>query len=227
MNLLSIDTTTPWFSVAVLRDGEVRAEHRLCEDGGHSRALFVAIEHLMRALALAPTDIDAYVVAVGPGSFTGVRIGVAGVQGLALGSSRPCLGLTSLLGLAAKLRGTGAVTLVPMIDAYRDQVYGAVYDRELRPQVEPVAIDPEALLAQTTGPIAVLGDGARRYRERILAARPDAVFGERSLFLAAALGQVAYPRLAAGEGIAASALLPLYLRAPDIGRSRSLLAPQT
>jgi tRNA threonylcarbamoyladenosine biosynthesis protein TsaB len=225
MHILSIDTTTPWSSVAVLRDGEVLAEHRLREDGGHSRTIFVAIDHLTRALGLAPMDVDAYVVAVGPGSFTGVRIGVAAVQGLALGSSRPCLGITSLVGLAAKLRGH-APTLVPMIDAYRDQVYAAVYDGELREQAPPAAVDPEALLSAVGGAVAFLGDGAVRYRERIGAACPDAVFPDRSLFTAAVLGRLAYPRLAAGEGVPASAVLPLYLRAPDIGRSRSLLAPQ-
>jgi tRNA threonylcarbamoyladenosine biosynthesis protein TsaB len=225
MNILSIDTTTPWSSVAVLRDGEVLAEHRLRQDGGHARTTFVAVEHLTSALGLVPGDIDAFVVAVGPGSFTGVRIGVSAVQGLALGSSRPCLGLTSLVGLAAKLQGGGARTLVPMIDAYRDQVYGAVYDEGLQVRVEPTASDPEALLAGIEGPVAVLGDGALRYRARIEAARPDALFVPRSPFIAAALGRVAHPRLLAGQGVSPAALQPLYLRAPDIGRSRPLAAP--
>jgi tRNA threonylcarbamoyladenosine biosynthesis protein TsaB len=225
MNILSIDTTTPWSSVAVLRDGEVCAEHRLREDGGHARTVFVAIEHLIRALGLAPSDIDAYAVAVGPGSFTGVRIGISTVQGLALGSSRPCLGLTSLVGLAAKLQGTGASSLVPMIDAYREQVYGAVYDGSLHPRVEPAAADPETLLARLEGPVAVLGDGALRYRARIEAVRPDALFVARTPFIAAALGRVAHPRLLAGQGVPAAGLVPLYLRAPDIGRPRPLAAP--
>jgi tRNA threonylcarbamoyladenosine biosynthesis protein TsaB len=225
MILLSVDTTTPWSSVAVLRDGAVQAEHRLREDGGHSRTLFVAIEHLTRALGLAPSEIDAYAVAVGPGSFTGVRIGVSAVQGLALGSSRPCLGFTSLHGLAAKLQGSAAAAIVPMIDAYRDQVYGAVYESDLRLRVEPVAADPEALLAQAgDGPVTVVGDGAMRYRDRIAAARPDAVFADRSPFIAAALGRVAYAALAAGQGGPAASLRPLYLRAPDIGRPNTPLA---
>src|SRR5262245_26551792 len=82
MNILSVDTTTPWGSVALLRDGDVTGEVRLYEETGHSRALFLSIDHLTRAQGLAATDIDAFVAAIGPGSFTGVRVGVSAVQGL-------------------------------------------------------------------------------------------------------------------------------------------------
>jgi tRNA threonylcarbamoyladenosine biosynthesis protein TsaB len=182
----------------------------------HSRTLFGAIEHLMNAAELRPSDVDGYVAAVGPGSFTGVRVGVSTVQGLALGSGRPCLGLTSLHGLAAKMQDQADV-LVPMIDAYRDQVFAAVYDRALGVQREGAACDLDELLASLPpGRTAFLGDGAVRYRERIHAARPDAFFPARSFFLAAALGRLAHPRLAASAGIAAAALRPLYLRAPQL-----------
>jgi tRNA threonylcarbamoyladenosine biosynthesis protein TsaB len=141
-------------------------------------------------------------------------VGLGAVQGLALGSGRPCLGQSTLLGLAAKMTGRAAHR-VPMIDAYRDQVYGAVFDRDLRVTREPAAAAPEALLAGLEGAITVLGDGAARYRERIASAA-TVVFSEESLFVADALGRLAQPRLAAGEGVSAAALRPVYLRAPDI-----------
>ena len=75
MWILSVDTTTPWASVALLQDADVRGEVRLHEET-HSRTLFGAIEHLMNAAELRPSDVDGYVAAVGPGSFTGVRVGV-------------------------------------------------------------------------------------------------------------------------------------------------------
>jgi tRNA threonylcarbamoyladenosine biosynthesis protein TsaB len=218
MRILSIDTTSPWGSVALVRDAEVLGEVRLREET-HSQAVFVAIDLLLRMLGLAPLDVDAYAVATGPGSFTGVRVGVSAVQGLALASERPCLGLTSLQGLAAKMRHEAAL-LVPMVDAYREQVYAAVYDPQLSLRQEPHVADPDVLAAAMPEGAAFLGDGSLRYRERILAACPGALFPERSLFLAAILGCIAAPRLAAGEGFSASELRPFYLRPPTIGKAR-------
>jgi tRNA threonylcarbamoyl adenosine modification protein YeaZ len=223
MRLLSVDTTTACGSVALLEDTEVAGEVRLREEF-HSRTLFGAIQYLLGTLGVRPAGVDAYVVAVGPGSFTGVRVGLSTVQGLGLASGKPCLGLSSLLGLAAQMRGTAEV-LVPIMDAYRDQVFAAVYDSDLTVQREPAAVDLGALLAELPArSVAFLGDGATRYRERLLQARPDAVFPERSFFLAGALGRLAAPCLAKGEGVAAGALRPLYLRTPDIRPSRPLLA---
>lgn len=215
MNILSIDTTTPWGSVAVLRDGAVVAEQRLYEEKGHSRGLFVAVDFLTRAAGIAVADVDAFVAAVGPGSFTGVRVGVSAVQGLALAAARPCLGLSTLLGLAAKMCGSAAV-LVPLIDGYRDQVYGAAYDAELRPLIDPVAAPLGDLLARLSGPAAFLGSGAAQHRDAIAQAYPGAVFPSCSSFIAGILGRLAYPRFLAGEGGPAASLSPLYLRAPDI-----------
>jgi tRNA threonylcarbamoyladenosine biosynthesis protein TsaB len=213
MYLLSIDTTTPWGSVALLRDEELVGDVQLHEET-HSRTLFPAIEALLQRAGVKASAIDAYAVATGPGSFTGVRVGLGAVQGLALASGRPCLGQPTLLGLAAKMKGHAA-QLVPMIDAYREQVYGAVYDGELKPVKEPVAATPEELLSGLTGTIAVLGDGAARYHERIANAAP-VVFSPESLFVAEALGRLARPKIAAGQGLSAAELRPLYLRPPDI-----------
>jgi tRNA threonylcarbamoyladenosine biosynthesis protein TsaB len=215
MWLLAVDTTTPWGSVAVLRDGSVEAELRLHEET-HSRSLFGAVAHLLRGVGLGPKGLDAFAVAVGPGSFTGVRVGVSTVQGLALGSGRPALGLSSLLGLAGKMQGR-AKWLVPMVDAYRGQVFAAVYDSDLRVRREGEAVAPEVVLPGLEGgSIAFLGDGVVRHRDMLKATRPDAIFCDRSFFLASTLGQLAFPRLARGEGGPPSALRPLYLRPPDI-----------
>ena len=216
MFLLAIDTTTSRGSVALLQDEEVRGEVRFVEEGGHSRTLFPAVETVLRLAARPPADVDAYAVAVGPGSFTGVRIGISTVQGLALGSGRPVLGITSLEALAARLIGTSEA-LVAVMDAYRDQVFVAAYDPELRPTRAPEAVAPDGPWLDELPPRpALLGDGARRYRDAMHARRPDAVFPERSLFLAGTLGRLAAPRLARGEGIDAAALRPSYLRSPDI-----------
>ena len=225
MNLLAVDTTSRYGSVALLTGGELRGEVRLVESGAHSRTLFPAIELLLRVAGLAPGDVDAYAAAVGPGSFTGVRIGVSTVQGLALASGRPVLGLTSLEALAGRMQGA-AGALVAMVDAYRDQVYVAVYDgADLRERVAPVAVTPEAWLADAPAGAAFLGDGALKYREQIRALRPDAVFPDKSLFLASTIARLAAPRLARGEGHEAAALRPVYLRAPDIRPAAPAASP--
>ena len=215
MNLLAVDTTSRYSSVALLTDGELRGEIRLVETGAPSRRLFPAIESLLNLAGVRAMDVDAYAAAVGPGSFTGVRVGISTVQGLALGSGRPVLGLTSLEALAGCMRGA-ADTLVAMVDAYREQVYVAVYDGDLRERAAPMAVTPQAWMAEAPASAAFLGDGALKYRETIRSLRPDAVFPDKSLFLAATVGRLAFPRLARGEGGDASTLRPVYLRAPDI-----------
>lgn len=216
MRILAIDTTTRWASAAFLDDGEVRGEVRLREDGGHSRTILPAVESLLGWLGLRPGDVDAFAAAVGPGSFTGVRVGVSTVQGLALAASRPCVAVTTLEALAAKMRGAAAV-LVPMVDAYRDdQVFAARYEGDLEETAAPRAVDPGALLQDVPEGAAFFGDGADRHREQIRARRPDAVFPVHSLFLASAVGFMAARRLAAGGAVPAAALRPLYLRGADI-----------
>jgi len=215
MNLLAVDTTSRFSSVALLTDGELRSETRLVEGGAPSRNLFPAIESVLKLAGMQPADVDAYAAAVGPGSFTGVRVGISTVQGLALASGRPVLGLTSLEALAGRMRGA-ADTLVAMVDAYREQVYVAVYDADLQELVAPMAASPQGWIAKAPASAAFLGDGALKYAETIRALRPDAVFPDKSLFLAATVGRLAFPKLARGEGGDASTLRPVYLRAPDI-----------
>jgi tRNA threonylcarbamoyladenosine biosynthesis protein TsaB len=220
MHVLAVDTTSRWSSVALIQDGEVCGEMRLREEGGgHSTTLVPAIESLLKGLGRRPSDIDAFAVALGPGSFTGVRVGISTVQGLALGSGRPVVGMTSLEILAAKMQGASEA-LAPMVDAYRDQVFIAVFDAQLRVQVAPAALAPEAAVDALPQGAALLGDGARRYQELIAARRPDVRFPDRSLFLAATLGRLAGPKLARGESSDAAALRPVYLRAPDIRPAR-------
>lgn len=218
MRALAVDTTTPRGSVAVVEGDDVAAELRLRSEVGHSDRLLPAVDFLLRGLGLSPADIEGYAVATGPGSFTGLRVGISTVQGLALASGRPCLGVPALDALAWRLRGTAA-HLVAMMDAYRGEVFGAVYDAQAALKGERLVLAPEAFLACVPEEAAFLGDGALRYRDLILAARPRAAFPERSLFLAGTIGRMAVPRLVAGEGGPPDALRPFYLRPVDIRKA--------
>lgn len=218
MRVLAVDTTTPRGSVALVEGTETRGEVRLTAADSHSRWLVPAIDFLLGELGLAVSDLHAYAVATGPGSFTGLRVGISTVQGLALASGRPCLGLSALDALAALVRD-GAETLVAMMDAYRGEVYAALYDRSARLRSERRVGPPEAFLDEVHGSAAFVGCGAERYGAEIRTRLPQALFPPCEPFLAAALGRLAEPLLVAGEGRGPEALRPLYLREADIRKT--------
>jgi tRNA threonylcarbamoyladenosine biosynthesis protein TsaB len=219
--ILAIDTTTPRGSVALTRDDQILGEVRLADAAGlgHSSRVLPAVEFLLGSLGLDPGAVEAYAVATGPGSFTGSRVGIATVQGMALAAGRSCLGISSLDLLAARVRGS-ADRLVAMMDAYRGEVFAATYDREARLDGQRVVEEPDSFLRRLPGAAAFVGDGAERYRSEVLALCPGASFPERSLFLAGTLGRVAQARLEAGDGLAPEDLRPYYLREAPVKQGR-------
>lgn len=218
MRVLAVDTATEKESVAVVEAGVVQAELRLHAGQGHSRRLLGAVAFLTESLGLTVDELEGYAVTSGPGSFTGLRVGLSTVQGLALASSRSCIGIPTLDVLAARIAGASD-RLVAVMDAYRDQVFARVYDAEARPLGPPILEVPDAFFRGLPDRAAFIGDGALRYRERILDVLPGALFPRRSLFLAGTLGLMAEGRLEAGQGSGPDALRPLYLREADIRRS--------
>lgn len=213
--MLAVDTTTSRGSVALVAPEETLGEVRLSTADDHSSHVLPAVAFLLERLGRRAADVDGYAVAIGPGSFTGLRIGISTVQGLALAAGRPCLGIPSLDALAAGIVGC-AEPIVAMLDAHRGQVYAALYDSAGALRGKRIAITPAALLEQVPDVAAFVGDGALRYRSEIMAARPHALFPQGDLHLAATLGRLAGPRFAAREGVSPEALRPLYLRAADV-----------
>lgn len=211
MRILAVDTTTERGSVAVVESGELLGELRLAGTAMHSKRLLPAIDFLLQGLDSPLASIEGYAVATGPGSFTGLRIGISTIQGLALGQRRPCLGLSALDVLATRARGTAAV-IAALMDAWRDEVYAALYDGEARLREGPVALAPAAFVQRAPAGASYIGSGALRYRDAIRAQDGRAVFPERSLFLAGTLGRLAEARFSAGEGHGPEALRPLYVR---------------
>lgn len=220
MRVLAVDTTTARESVALAEGGEVRGEVRLSPVDGHSQRLLPSIAFLLQGLGLVPLDVEGYAVAAGPGSFTGLRVGIGTVQGLALAAGRPCLGISALDALAHRALGS-ADRIVAVMEAHRGEVFGGIYDGQGRPLGEPQTAPLAALLERVQGRAAFIGDGAVRYRSEIAAARPGAVFPGRGLFLAGTLALMAEAVLSAGGGIAASELRPLYLREASIRKPRA------
>jgi tRNA threonylcarbamoyladenosine biosynthesis protein TsaB len=139
MKILSVDTTTPAGSAAVLIDGEVLAEFGLVSPTTHSSWLLGAIHHLLSSLRIDIRDIDGFAVATGPGSFTGLRIGLSTVKSLAFASGKPVAPVSSLLALAWKARDSGRVLVAPMIDAKKGEIYAAVFEFDGNRAAEIVA----------------------------------------------------------------------------------------
>jgi tRNA threonylcarbamoyladenosine biosynthesis protein TsaB len=211
LRVLALDTTTAHGAVALVDDGQVEAEVRVRAPTGHSSRVLPAVAHLLDTLGLEPRAVEGYAVMVGPGSFTGLRVGISTVQGLALSARRPCVGGMALDVLAARIAGA-ADCLVPLMNAGRGEVFWGRYDGEGRLLEGPGASPLEAALLGLPGQAAFVGDAVAANRDRILGACPRALFPERSLFLAGTLGRLAELRLLAGEGVTASQLRPVYLR---------------
>ena len=219
MKILTIDTSSNCSSVALSVGTSLKGECLLGEDRCHSGRLMESISNLLAAAGLTPDGLDALAVTLGPGSFTGVRVGIATVKGLSLATGRPVVGISSLAMLAMNLP-YAPFQVAPMFDARKGEVYGALYRcGELPTVVSPDAVlPPERFLAGIDQPTLFVGDGALRYRDLI-----TSTLGDRALF---APWHAHLPRAAAGAVIALDAaqrgdftplalLNPTYLRASE------------
>jgi len=219
VRVLAVDTTTPRGSAAVAGPQGILAEARVTTADGHSRWLLPAVSALLQGLGLDARDVDAFAVTIGPGSFTGLRVGLGSIQGLAMAAGRPCVGLSTLDVLAAAAAGS-APTIVAVLDAFRGEVYSGVYDGEGRlrgdRRVGPLTRVLEGLPSGT----AFVGEVDAPSREAIRSGVPGAVFPLTAVFLAGPLAVRALRMAEAGETVPPSALRPLYLRSADIRAPR-------
>ncbi|MBT0654256.1 tRNA (adenosine(37)-N6)-threonylcarbamoyltransferase complex dimerization subunit type 1 TsaB [Geomobilimonas luticola] len=224
MKLLAIDTSTNTCSVALSCDGRLVGEYLLEMQRTLSERLLDGVELLLTGAGLTVQDMDGFGVALGPGSFTGLRIGIATVKGLALATGKPVAGFSSLAMLAMNLPWADA-PVCPMFDARKKEVYTGLYRcRELpEPVISDCVLSPEAFLEQLDGPVIFVGDGAVRYRERI-----ESRLGARARFAPASVTQpraaagalLAEAEFAHGASVTAAALAPLYIRPSEAELAR-------
>ena len=227
MNILAIDTSGPTCGVAILADGLVRFAQTVLNKRTHSVNLMPMVDAAFAYTGLTLADMDRLACVVGPGSFTGVRLGVSTVKGLAHGSGKPCVAVDALEAMALGA-GRFAGIVCPMQDARAGQVYAALFrdGKRVSPD-EPVALtDLAARLSAQPEPVLFTGDGMIAHRERIAD-----LLGDRVRFADAAF---AFLRPETAAEIAARAeetadylsLMPLYLRAPSAERNRRLMEAQ-
>lgn len=222
MVVLALDTTTKGGSCAVARDGVVVLERAGDASRPHDVRLPGDLVTLLDAAGIGLHEVDTYAAATGPGSFTGLRIGIATMQGLAFAHDRPLIGISAFDALAhAVPAGTRVAT---WIDAWRGEVYTALYDGG--EALEPPTVEPPArALARIRGarvPTLFVGDAVPLYRDMILETLGDAAWiaDPPAPLLAGTIARLATARAAAGEHPAPHAIRPLYVRRPDAELAR-------
>lgn len=197
MNVLSIDSSSKVATVAILNDTDLLGEYVLNNKREHSIVLMPMIEDLLKDCNLTIDDIDGYVVSKGPGSFTGLRIGMATVKGLSFGSGKPYVSISSLDALAYSLISFDGL-ICPIMDALRDNVYTAVYsyiNSSLVPILEPTSMNIDELtnfIKSQDSPVIFTGDAVCKYREFILDNIPNARFAPNHLSIvrASSIGEL-------------------------------------
>ncbi len=232
--LLCLDTSTPAARVAVVDGAGVAIARAEATAERHSTHVLKLVDDVLRAAALRPADLDAIACGAGPGSFTGLRVGLAVAKGLALATDKPLLLVSSLRALAIDVArdpaAAGAAFVIPCIDAGKGEVYAcavATSDPGRDGSDDPWRLAPTALaerLAQFPNAI-VAGNGAERHAAALDAALPA---GVRRLSIegptALAIAALALARFARGEADDLDKAVPAYGRAPDITKKKPVVA---
>lgn len=218
MILLAFDTAQGALSAAIM-DGEgVLASSFEPRTRGHAEALMPLLETMLAEAALGFADLDALAVTVGPGTFTGLRVGLAAARGLALARALPLVGVTTLEAVAEPAGAEADEIAVALFDARRDEVYMQVFAPTLAPLTPPLLVGlDEAVAHLPEGKAVLVGTGAELLAPRLEAAgRPFRLSPAKPQPDAQAVGRIALARIAAqGAGAFRVAPEPLYIRAPD------------
>ena len=228
MRILAFETSAKAASVAILEDGKLLGESFQNTGLTHSQTLLLMVQTLLNHCGFTPEDVDAVAVAAGPGSFTGVRIGVAAAKGFAWGGEKPCCGVSTLEAMAYTL-GVYDGYVLPVMDARRSQVYNAVFHAE-KGRLQRITEDRAISLAE-------LGEEIKNFQESIFLVGAGSVLCYNTLLesvpnlvlppehrmhqRASGVALVAAKRLAAGESCDGATLTPNYLRVSQAERERA------
>ncbi len=226
--ILAVDTSAIPVSCAILKDGQALASYYAHTKSTHSQTLLPMIEHALSLASLTMKEIDAIAVNNGPGSFTGVRIGVSAVKGLAFAESKPCVAVSTLESIAEGFRGMPADAVICCaMDARCQQVYTAMF--ALKPTGEVERLSPDEAISlddlktrlNTLGkPVVFAGDGAELCINAFAEEPMRAYLAPLSLRYQTAVNValVAARKIDDGDAVLNEALLPSYLRLPQAER---------
>lgn len=219
MTILAVDTTTRSCSAAVVSSSGLLAEIILDNDQTHARHLMKMIDQVLELAGISLNTLDGFAVTRGPGSFTGLRIGLSSIKGLGRATGKPIVTVSSLKALATQV-GPIPMTIFALINAYRKEVYlaGYRYEKDRLKQVIPETVaDPEKVSAMVQGPAVFVGNGAVIYRRMLVEHLGESAHFTQDLhntIHAATVARIALSRLES-EGCDAADITPVYLRKSD------------
>ena len=221
MIILAVDTSTPTGSVAVLDGDAVLAEVTVTSQETHAKRLVSAIDATLGKTDKTVADCDGFAVATGPGSFTGLRIGVSTAKGLGFATGKPVAGVSTLDALVYQFPSFPYL-ICPILDARKGQIYTALYESaghmKWRRVVEDCAVEPEAWLKQVGDPCLFVGDGTSVYAELITSS-----LGSLAHFAPAymntvrgsVVGYIGMKQILEDRTTGVEQLVPYYIRKPD------------
>ncbi|OGR02116.1 MAG: tRNA (adenosine(37)-N6)-threonylcarbamoyltransferase complex dimerization subunit type 1 TsaB [Deltaproteobacteria bacterium RIFOXYD12_FULL_50_9] len=216
--LLAIETASICGSLALVTPGRCLAEYSLQSHLTHSRRMLQGIETLLTQTGLDWPDIAALAVSLGPGSFTGLRIGLSTAKGLAMATGKPLIGVPTLDGLAAQLSFNKQL-ICPVLDARKKEVYAAFYRADTAGNCQRISefliLSPEQLTAGINEPVIFIGDGAQTYGSIFKDALKDrAIIPAAEIFFsrAAAIGLVALAHYREQQFLDPATSAPIYVR---------------
>ena len=223
MLTLAFESSAKAASVALVEDGRLVAQSMQCSGLTHSRTLLPMAEDMLKNCGRKIEDVDLFACAQGPGSFTGIRIGVSTVKGLAWAAEKPCIGVSTLEAMAWQV-ALGGGYICPVMDARRSQVYNALFKAEngkLSRLCKDRAISLEELILEARslqGELLLVGDGAELAAEAFERAELPFRLAPENLRLQSAWGVA---KACEGRPAGSSAdLLPVYLRLSQAERER-------
>ena len=225
MKILALDSTAAVASVALCENEQLLGEYTVRNGNTHSETLLPMIESVLRFFEITPNDVDLFAAAVGPGSFTGVRIGAATLKGLAFATNKPCIGVSTLEALAYNLNHVNGL-VAPVMNARRKQVYTALFRMKdgvaerLLPDSAIAIAELDEILSAYDEPVWLCGDGYDITAE--LLTHPICSTPERLRHQSAfSVAQTAYAAYLNGDRTTDVEMSPSYLRLSQAERERA------
>ncbi|MBO5374777.1 MAG: tRNA (adenosine(37)-N6)-threonylcarbamoyltransferase complex dimerization subunit type 1 TsaB [Clostridia bacterium] len=220
MKILAIDSTANTSTVALLENEALIALYTVNTENTHSETLLPMVKSMLESASVSPEEIDAYAVANGPGSFTGVRIGVATVKGLAFGRDKRCVAVSTTEALSENLEGFDGI-ICPVMNARRGQVYTCIY-KNGKPLIEEGCMMLDELISMLEKydeKIYFTGDGYELTLDKEIKNKchtPEMLRYSNAY----SVGKVAYRKIVSGDYITDTDLRVNYLRKPQAERER-------
>jgi tRNA threonylcarbamoyladenosine biosynthesis protein TsaB len=218
MKVLGIDTSTRCGSIGLIDEERVISEYLLNTPMTHSERLIEAINYLLKEAHCLMEDLDGWAISLGPGSFTGLRIGVSTIKGLAYATQKPVAGIASLDALASQISPTPYL-ICPVLDARKGEVYTSFYRYDeahlLLRRSDYLAIKPEDLMKNIKEKVIFVGDGIKTYGSYFRDSLPSfALFPSPSLHLphGSTVARLGVELLHKGELLDLKTFIPIYVR---------------